>query len=57
MLLSQSLTQLSSTYREVLPQYDPLLDFLGVGSCSGIDALNALLNGCVNRWLFIGYDV
>ena len=53
----QWLTQFSSSNREVSLQYDPLLDPLGVGRCSGVDALQALLNGRVDSWLLIGYDL
>lgn len=53
----ESLTQFSSTDGEVSLQEGELLDLLGVGCGSGVDALNALLNGIKDRRLPVGDDL
>lgn len=51
------LTQFSSVDGEVLFQDDPLLDLLGVRRGSGVDTLEAFLNGFVERRLLTGNNL
>lgn len=54
---NHSLTQFSSADGEVSLQYGELLDLLGVGRGSGVDALHALLNGIIDSRLPVGDDL
>lgn len=54
---ARPLTQLAPTDGEILLQYDPLLDLLGVGRCSSVDPFDPLLDGFVDGRHLVGYDL